>query len=153
MQFACITYQNLFACLCKSIGYNSKVHFVLLYTEFWLFPKACLLNVNGPLVLVAKENCIYIYICVCMYVCVCVCLLFNCFPLLAYGLPLVAIANFQIAEICLFDVSCVFCWNVQSSRNNFVMLDLCNGPLLYDQKHLFDLQMVSITCQNLSACL
>ena len=88
-----------------------------------------------------------------MCVCACVCLLFDCFPLLAYGLPLVAIANFQIAETCLFDVSCVFCWNVQSSRNNFVMLDLCNGPLLYDQKHLFDLQMVSITCQNLSACL
>ena len=82
--------------------------------------------------------------------CVCVCLLFNCFPLLAYGLALVAFAYFQIVESCLFDVSCVFfCWNAQSSRIYFFMFYLSNGPLLYDQKHLFYLQIVFITCQNL----
>ena len=58
------------------------------------------------------------YVCVCVCVCACVCVrpVFNCFPLLAYGLPLVAFANVQIAASCLFDVSCDFCCNVQSRR-------------------------------------
>ena len=43
---------------------------MLLYTEFWAFSQACLLEVCGTLFLVAKGNCIYIYVCVCVCVCV-----------------------------------------------------------------------------------
>ena len=70
--------------------------------------------------------------------------IFNCFALLAYGLPLVAIANFQIVSSCLFDVSCVFRWSSQRSR-----IHLCHACYMFKGPSLCSKNMFAICSRSL----